>query len=39
MKEEFNKDAEILKKNQIEILVMKISITQIKTHLKALLID
>jgi hypothetical protein len=39
MKEEFNKDAEILKKNQIEILKMKSSISQIKTQLKALLIE
>jgi hypothetical protein len=33
-KEEFNKDIEILKKNQTEILEMKSSISQIKTQWK-----
>jgi peptidoglycan hydrolase CwlO-like protein len=33
MKEEFNKDKEILKKNQTEILEMKSSISQIKASL------
>jgi hypothetical protein len=37
--EELNKDNEILKKNQIEILERKSSITQIKTQSKALLIE
>jgi hypothetical protein len=43
MKEEFNKGTEILKKNpnkqnQIEILEMKSSTTQIKIHQKTVLI-
>jgi hypothetical protein len=32
MKEKFNKDVEILKKNKIEILEMKSSITQTKKN-------
>jgi hypothetical protein len=32
MNEEFNKDIEILKKNQIEILQVKNSVRQIKTQ-------
>jgi hypothetical protein len=40
MKEKFNKDVEILKKNKIEILEMKSSITQTKkTQLKSSLIE
>jgi hypothetical protein len=39
MQDEFNKDTEILKKRQIETLVLKILISQIKTQLKASPID
>jgi hypothetical protein len=35
MKEEFNKDIEILKKNQLEILEAKSSTSQIKTQREA----
>jgi hypothetical protein len=34
MKEKFNKDTEMLKKNQTEILEMKSSTSQIKTQWK-----
>jgi hypothetical protein len=39
MKEEFNKDTEILKKNKTEILEMKSSISQIKTQWKVCLVE
>jgi hypothetical protein len=39
MKEEFDKDIEILKKNQIDILKMKSSISHIKTSIKVWLTE
>jgi hypothetical protein len=36
MKEEFNKETEILKRNQIEILEMRSSISQIKNLVESL---